>query len=167
MAKHGPLREPKHETLETKFWRYATPGAVDECWEWRGGMSAQGYGQLGYDAADGGRVAYTASRISYYLANGRPDLTGLVIRHSCDNRPCVNPAHLAPGTDAENAADRKQRGRTYRATGERSGRAKLTRPQVDEIRQRYSAGETRAQLARAFGVSFMNIDAIVKWKTWR
>lgn len=42
------------------------------------------------------------------LANG-PITGGLLVRHMCDNRPCVKPDHLLVGTAMENAHDRVHR----------------------------------------------------------
>ncbi len=36
---------------------------------------------------------------------------GVLLRHKCDIRPCVNPNHLEPGTHLDNARDRKKPGR--------------------------------------------------------
>ena len=44
----------------------------------------------------------------YYQATG--DLPE-VVRHTCDNRLCVNLDHLLPGTHTDNARDRVLRGR--------------------------------------------------------
>lgn len=51
-----------------------------------------------------------AHRVSYALANGTLPKAS-VVRHTCDNPPCVNPAHLLAGTQKENMADRKARKR--------------------------------------------------------
>lgn len=57
----------------------------------------------------------------------------------------------------------------YRKTvsGETHYRAVLTWDDVFAIRSDYASGVKRAALARKFGVTFQNIDAIVKNKTWR
>jgi hypothetical protein len=31
---------------QERFWRYITPGAADECWEWQGARNEHGYGRL-------------------------------------------------------------------------------------------------------------------------
>lgn len=46
-------------------------------------------------------------------------------------------------------------------------RAKLTRVQVNEIRQRYAAGERQAGLARVFQISPAHMCGIVNGKFWR
>lgn len=49
-------------------------------------------------------------RMAYELYYG-PILDGLVVRHTCDNPPCVNPLHLKVGTYADNTRDAMERGR--------------------------------------------------------
>jgi hypothetical protein len=81
-----------------------------ECWLWGGNINpSHGYGE--YQPARG--VRWRAHRLSFMLHNG-PLVDGLVIMHSCDNRWCVNPAHLTQGTHADNERDCVAKGRHYK-----------------------------------------------------
>jgi hypothetical protein len=76
------------------------------CWEWIGSKNDFGYGLLLID-----KVQIRAHRYSYERSKG-PIPRGLVIMHSCDNPPCVNPDHLSLGTRLENNRDAAHKGRT-------------------------------------------------------
>lgn len=82
----------------------------DECWEWQGHTILTGYGTSSW----GTRPNEYTHRIAWMLANKRPVPEGMVIRHSCDNPKCCNPAHLLIGTHADNMADRRIRNRPRR-----------------------------------------------------
>ncbi len=60
---------------------------------------------------------------------------GLEIRHTCDNRACVNPAHLLVGTHLQNMQDASDRKRFPDRRGEAGTLAKLTNKQVKAIRK--------------------------------
>lgn len=161
-----PVDEPQGKSLEERLWPRVAVGAPDECWEWIASRN-KGYGQIGYVLADGRRVAYHASRIAYYVANGRPDLSGKVVRHTCDNPPCCNPAHLLTGTDADNAQDKVERGRAGAPRGERHPKAKLTEQQVKELRAEYArGGVTHRQLAARYGMAHGTIGAMLRGTGW-
>lgn len=53
------------------------------------------------------------------------------------------------------------------ARGERQGSAKLTAPQVVQIRKLYADGGTVMGIARAFGVTPPTIRSILSGTTWR
>jgi hypothetical protein len=117
------------------------------CWNWTGAKTS-GYGYLTHQAHN-----YLAHRCAYetFVA---PIPEGLLVRHSCDNRACINPAHLLLGTKADNTADRI----------ERSPRGnKLTPAQVLQIR---ASRQSRSQLAIKFGVTLVTIGKIINRTTW-
>ena len=100
MSRTGTLAPPPR--IEDDFWSYVETGAADECWPWVGSRSPEGYGRIGRKYAH---------RISCERTHGpAPEITS-VVRHACDNPPCVNPGHLSWGTQAENVADSYRRGR--------------------------------------------------------
>lgn len=94
---------------ETRFWRKVDQSG--ECWTWAAAKSNNGYGIFSRT----GRVLVYAHRFSYEIHNGEPPPPHLEVMHACDNPPCVNPAHLALGTHADNMADMSRKGRRGKA----------------------------------------------------
>ncbi len=88
-----------------------TPSASG-CHEWCGARNARGYGRITADVPGEPKVMY-AHRLAFYLANG---YLAAEIRHTCDNPPCCNPAHLLAGTHSDNMRDAAERNRIKPAT---------------------------------------------------
>ena len=154
--------------LEDRFWDLVAKGEPDTCWLWRGSTNGQGYGQVRTGSTkQGNRRMEKAHRIAWTLTHG-PIPKGLWVLHSCDNPPCVNPAHLFLGDRSANMRDREEKGRARHPRGMAHGRAKLTDDDVRTIRARYAAGGvTQEALAAEYGVQHPTIGQIVRYKHWR
>jgi hypothetical protein len=87
-----------------------------ECIEWAGGKNTCGYGMVWWQGRN-----QLAHRVAYTLARG-PVPAGMFVLHECDNRPCVNPAHLSVGTQQQNVRDAYARGRCLVRRNHFSGR---------------------------------------------
>lgn len=89
--------------------------------------------------------------------------------HHCDNPSCVNPGHLFWGTQADNMADMRRKGRSRGLPrgGHNPGAARLTVEQVQSIREAYGLGARQALLAQQYGVTQGTISNIVLRKTWK
>lgn len=97
----------------SRFWGKVDTSDPEGCWPWEASRAGLGYGQV--QVADGVLLPgiagiQAAHRVAYFLAHRRwPG--DLYVLHSCDNPPCVQPAHLRLGTAADNAADMINRSR--------------------------------------------------------
>ena len=153
--------------LPIRFWPKVCKGQADDCWEWTGCLNRNGYGHM-----RGHGNPLLAHRASWLIARG-PIPGGADVLHSCDNRRCVNPAHLWLGTHQDNMADmvakgRQAKGEACSRKGEAHHAAKLTNAIVTQIRARYAAGGvSQRALGAEYGVSQRSIHAVIKGECWK
>jgi len=160
-----------------RFKRKVLQLAASECWTWQGTKDPDGYGSVSL-IINGKECHIRAHRIAYYLAHGIDPLD-LIVCHSCDNPPCVNPDHLWLGTSKDNTQDAVRKGRNMRGDshyfrtrpecvpkGETHYRAKLRAEQVLEIRAT-ATHFSRNEIAKRYGVSKRMIQFIVQRKSWK
>lgn len=111
------------------------------------------FGNDGYPRMHSLLRGNTASAVTvlWESANG-PIQGGYEPDHLCRNKLCINLEHVEIVTKEEN---------------NRRAHAKLTPENVLDIRSRLANGETKASVARRFGVAFMTITYIERRITWR
>lgn len=128
-----------------------------ECWKWTSALSQNGYGVFWIG---GGKSKY-AHRLAYERAHG--SCAGVVM-HLCNNKRCVNPAHLQLGTHHVNILMAAKDGLMPR--GERNGGGKkLKEEQVREILRDRHCGCWL--MSKKHGVSAQTIKAIRKRAIWK
>jgi hypothetical protein len=156
-----PRRIRPHDVpFEDWYWSFVERKGPDECWPWLRGLDHGGYGRM----KDKESNEEKSHRIAWTLTNGTvPD--GLVVRHSCDNPPCCNPAHLLIGTSAENTADRDERDRQVKGSG--SPQAKLTEESVRIIRRMRTYKVPYTKISAMFGVSTAAVHQASTGKSWK
>ena len=147
------------KSLQDRFWSKVDQSkGLFDCWLWTASCSTKGYGWF----CLAGRQLH-AHRVAYELAIG-PIPSGFCVLHHCDNPPCVNPAHLWLGTQADNGCDMDAKGRRFLPKGEHNGSAKLTERDVLAIRS--DEGIYRA-IAVFYGVHHETISRVKNRKSWR
>lgn len=146
-----------------RFWSHVQRGGPDECWPWQACI-ANGHGHSCVQV-DGRVINQRAHRISFVLAGGV--LEGReVVRHSCDNRACCNPAHLLKGTQGDNIHDAIERNRLSpppHPKGAAHPRARLT---DDDVRAIRASPLSQSVLGRQYGISQPHIGKIKRGDSW-
>jgi len=144
--------------LEERFFRHVNK--TPYCWQWTGASRKGSYGYIRIN----GRL-HKVNRVAWELFKGKiPD--GKYVLHKCDNTKCVNPEHLWLGTQKENMADMKAKGRAKYVNGEDAGMSKLNNAKVRAIRASYPK-KSLNDLGRKFNVCLTTIHKIVNRKTWK
>lgn len=138
-------------------------GSEDECWPWLGGLV------MGYGAGTFHKRRYKVSRWMLARKLGRELEPGENALHRCDNPKCCNPAHLFPGTLADNNRDKMEKGRWKGGwpvpVGVRHGKAVLDEEKVKRIwKERHTTSQV--ELADEFGVTKGAIWRVMHGKSW-
>lgn len=140
---------------------------LGECWVWTGTRTGRdGYGGIyvAHHQAPGAKhpIATYVHRLSWELHYGLiPD--GRHVLHNCDNRSCVNPAHLKLGDQAANMKDAASRNR-FNVPRPHHANLKLSASDVERIKAMRKAGETLQSIADVFRVTKSCISQIVRGK---
>ena len=153
--------------LYERLMRHTQVNYKSGCLEWTG-SKRNGYGRMIVGSrADGTRKSMSTHRVAYELAYGEiPD--GMEVCHKCDNRCCVNPAHLFIGTRQDNIDDRERKGRNVTFTGEEQPLSKLTKKAVKDARwEKAYKGTSYQKLADRYGVSKKTMQNAIKGVTWK
>lgn len=124
------------------------------CWTWMGTRNTYGYGIFLLP----GEKAVRAHRYAYERWKG-PIPEGMVVMHSCDNPPCINPAHLSLGTKLDNNRDAASKRHTR--SGDRHWMSKLTEKQVAQIR---ADKGNQTELAAKLGITQGTVSRIKSGK---
>lgn len=177
------------EEQVARFWSNVAKAGPSDCWPWMLGRRRGKYGKVVV-----GDRSFQSHRVAYAIAKGDPG--GLLVRHSCDNPPCCNPAHLAVGTYAENSLEMVAKGRSLSgdrnpsrtkpeclrrganhpfvidpsrtARGEAHGNARFTNADIIQIRADYDSGlKSSPQIARERGCGKNTIIRIVQRIFWK
>jgi hypothetical protein len=108
-------------------------GGLSTCWNFQGHITYAGYGHI----RKGKRKTVKAHRWSYEHFYGDLPETALV-RHTCDNRACCNPLHLALGKHKDNMQDMVLRERAIKFP-------------VSQMKSLYKQGFNKMQISKIMG----------------
>lgn len=139
--------------LAERFWEKVEIGEIDECWEWQANKLPKGYGTF----KDEMLKINLAHRMAYFLKNGDFD-RNLVICHSCDNPPCVNPNHLFLGTQKDNLEDSVQKGRFPK--GEKHHNSLISDEKKEYILKMISEGKKLIEIANQLEIPYHTVTNI-------
>jgi hypothetical protein len=164
----APIQDSAVQTLADRFWSKVDKNGpivraeLGPCRIWTAATNEHGYGVIRPSGKRNGPALKT-HRLSAEWAD--MDIEGKFVLHSCDNRRCVNPAHLRAGSAKQNSVDMVKRDRACR--GEDRPQSKLTDEKVLEAHRRVANGELHRVVAADLGVSRSRITTIVNGRGWQ
>jgi len=104
---------------------------------------------------------FNIPRLSYEFHNNEKIPEGMYILHSCDNKKCLNPAHLRVGDQQENMDDAKERNRVNRE------RKRLDEVSAYQIKYLIASRMfSDREIAEQYGVQQKTVRSIRIGKRW-
>ena len=149
-----------------RFWGHVDKNGTNGCWNWKLKSSSHGYGLF-----SAGGMLHRTSRFAYIHHGGlysNPIEGDYRITTSCQNKKCCNPDHLTQAS--QQVVFDRMRANGQITVGSKHKMAKLTEPDIVDIRARYTPrSETDAYgaIGLDYGVSTGCIRDIIIRKTWR
>jgi hypothetical protein len=121
------------------------------CWIWMGWREKRaGHGRI---AKNGTAAGMMGAHVAAWIVTFGPVTNG-------------NPSHLFTGTNADNMADMKAKGRQRSLCGEDNPISKLTAADVGQIRRRIAAGDRQVDIAADFGIIQAHVSRIKRGASW-
>lgn len=132
------------------------------CWVINASQNRKnGYGMIWHGPKQGGHL-YVASRLGYAAWVGEIS-DGERVLHTCDNPPCINPAHLFLGSMQANMDDMRAKGR-----GRYPGRKRVYDDDiVARVQQQHRQGMSYKAIARATGITDVTVRLMVLGRYWQ
>lgn len=119
------------------------------CHEFQSTIQRDGYGRFYLD----GRQAQ-AHRAAYQLFVGAIP-AGKMVCHTCDNRRCVNLAHLFLGDAVDNVRDMHSKGRA-------ASNRKVSDAQIKETLKLRAEGWTQERIGEVLGMDQTNVGRVLR-----
>jgi hypothetical protein len=164
-CRHRAAEKLRNKAIAAFWLRVDQSGTANDkgCWPWLGATSKAGYGVFCYGDES------LAHRVAYTIANG--SAKGIIVRHTCDNPPCVRPDHLIAGSHGDNITDKMRRGRAKGGAGcqvgERNNAATITEHQAQSVLDLWATGQFRQpEIAQITGVTVGNVGNIACRMSW-
>lgn len=126
----------------------------------------------GYPRIYRGKQRWNISRLILFKRH-QGNIEGMVARHTCDRRNCINPGHIVIGTVGDNNRDtvahgRQRFGGTVRdLAGKTKPWAKLTEAQVVEIRALLKTSTPRHVICARFGINRNSLYKLSSGQSWK
>jgi len=123
------------------------------------------FDSYGYGVVRVGGKPRKAHRVAYVQSRGLElrDIDGMVVCHTCDNPPCVNPDHLFLGTPLDNNRDKVRKGRQPRNEAHKS--TVLPNSKIARIFKLRKAGLSQQRIADEVGCSQTHVSRILRGKS--
>jgi len=151
-----PRGKPE-SSIEERFMKKCVPTPckmpeLGECWIWTGAKSCHPYAQVTRQTY-GTTMAHQWS-CHHWNGSPLPIENGMCVKHRCDTRLCVNPAHLSYGTLQENIKEMVERVPTA------MGRIVPTEAELTLLKEMTKQNVPRREIARRIGHSRDWVDRI-------